>query len=517
MALVRLWIARHFAAIYARSPTTWRRLFVAAILATIIPWGLGCAYFVSILHDDALLFLLPTAGLCAGAMPSLSPMPRLYPVFLVAMLGPTIVAEAGSEQLHAMGISLNLVLYVLTMVFIGGKVQADFWRSLRSERLLEERAIELEQARADVAAASRAKGEFLAVVGHEIRTPMNGVLGMVELLQDMDLAPDARRFVNAIATSGDALLSLITDLLDFEKMDAGKLEVETVTFDLHGCVADVVVLFGPRASQKELELAWTADAGVARRVRGDPLRLRQVLSNLVGNAIKFTDAGSIRVRLARGESADGNHAVRFEVTDTGVGISPESRARLFRPYEQADVSTARRHGGTGLGLAISERLVRLMGGSLTVESEVGQGSTFSFVLPLGLAPSSMHFEASSQVLRVLLVEDNAIHRFMAAGMLEKLGCRVDVAPTGAEALTMVEQTSYDAVFWDWSLADMDGLEAVRALRHRGHVSAPIVGITGEGDDPARILEAGMDDHVAKPLRALSLSEVLTRIRVAEAP
>jgi two-component system sensor histidine kinase/response regulator len=388
---------------------------------------------------------------------------------------------------------------------------------------------DLVRAKSQAESAARAKAEFLATMSHEIRTPMNGVLGMAQLLETTALDGDQRQMVETIRASGESLLVILNDILDLSKVEAGKLELEQIPFDVRRVVVEVHALLEPQALAKGLEFRVECDASLPPCFVGDPVRLRQVLLNLAGNALKFTERGSIVLRAAPGDFAQGDdpRGVLLQVTDTGVGISKEQRARLFESFSQGDRSTTRRFGGTGLGLAISRRIVELMGGDIQCESEPGRGSTFSVRCALAEGCATPALEPLQAVraplpaqtherVRVLLVEDNAVNQLVARRMLEALGCEVEVAANGRIGLERACAERFALVFMDCHMPEMDGLEATRRLRsheHRiGRARTTVVALTASAfeEDREKCFAAGADDHVAKPVDRAALARCVAR-------
>ena len=358
---------------------------------------------------------------------------------------------------------------------------------------------------------NRTKSEFIATISHEIRTPLNGVTGMATLLRGETDPERLAEGLRVIQQSADTLLAVINDVLDFSKIESNQLELEAIPVSVERELRVVTELLAPAATQNGNELSLTIDAALPAWIRGDPTRLRQVVMNLVSNAVKFTSDGKVSVR---GRLLEGRLSI--EVTDTGIGMSSEVRSMLFAPFVQADASTTRRFGGTGLGLVIARRIVEAMGGTLSLESEPGRGSSFVVSLPLvpvEPAPVSEQAPAAPPIRRrVLVVEDNPINRLVVVRLLQKLGHDTTVASDGMEGLTAAAQGGFDLVLMDCHMPVMDGFDATRQIRARGDAT-PVWALTAAAslEDRARCLQAGMNGVLTKPLRIERLAEVLAQL------
>ena len=432
--------------------------------------------------------------------------------------------DLGSRQRHLKLVEKTLISLVIVLAGVISVLLV--FRLGQINRRLEAALADMAAARAEAEQASRAKSEFVSRMSHELRTPLNAIIGFADLLEAEPLSPSHRNYVSLINSSGRHLMELINAVLDLAKIEAGGLVLEEISFDFAAAIDDVKAIVGERAAGKNLEFVATVSPALPRRVMGDPTRLRQVLINLLVNAVKFTEQGTVSLRVA----PDGGD-IQFAVRDSGIGMDEQACRRLFQPFSQGDESITRRYGGTGLGLVISKELIEAMGGDIEVESAPGAGTCFWFRLPLKPAPDVPGMAAAATPAaavaesalisriagRALLVDDNLVNQKVAGAMLAKLGLSYDLAGNGVEAVRCVGNKDYALVLMDVEMPEMDGITATRRIRDRealeGRARLPIIAMTANAlqEDRERCLAAGMDGYVAKPISRKTLQDELNRV------
>jgi signal transduction histidine kinase/ActR/RegA family two-component response regulator len=518
--IFRLILHRNQEKIYARSPILWRRLSVAATVVI----G-GCCGFIyagfTLLYGyeqwTFLVLMLWLTGILAGSLVTLMADLTMIRILGLLVCVPPLTASLYIGGLKGYCYGFTLFVYLVFLFAQGRQIHNIYWQQLIGRELEAERNEELERARKTAEEASHAKSRFLAQMSHEIRTPMHGVLGLAGLLLRTDLTAQQRELLEVLSSSADGLLLVINDILDLSKVEAGKLTFECVPVDVRRLAWDLISILQSRALAKRIRLTAEVDESLPPLLLCDPVRLRQVLTNLLGNAIKFTTEGGVALQVSVLEPADAVRTrVRFSVTDTGIGIPPEKHALIFDAFTQADETIHNRFGGTGLGLAISSQIVNVMGSRLEVQSEPGKGSQFSFVCDLERGQEKLAEVAKSNTgyaltrkLHILVAEDNLVNQLVLKKTLITEGHTVVIVGNGLEAVNAALATDFDLILMDNQMPELNGIEATRLIKAK-RPELPIIGVSANAmeGDREQFLKAGMDGYVSKPFR---LEELLTAI------
>jgi signal transduction histidine kinase len=515
----------------------WSRRYVLATTTTALGWGLSTWLFPTLEPGSPLgvIHLFMIAGITTGSSRLLLPMRKASLAALYAINLPLALRLFANADLPGIALGACVIIFVLYMVsavqrnhrLVSDSLTMRFEREAITAQLQEEnsqaemRETELREARERAESASRAKGEFLATISHEIRTPMNGVLGMLSAMRDTQLSPQQRDYLKTASDSAESLLLLLNDVLDFSKIEADRLELERAPFPPATVARAATDLMHARARDKGLQFELRLADGLPGVILGDATRLRQILVNLIGNAIKFTERGRVELTVECVDRTATQASMQFTVTDTGIGIDSAALEKLFKPFSQADASMSRRYGGTGLGLAISNRLAQAMGGILQVQSTLNQGTTFRLLLPCALpemavAPRVVEqpkFVVPSLSGRVLVVEDDSVNQQVIDLFLKKLNVTPKFAADGEAAIATAIAEPFDLVLMDCQLPGIDGLEATRRIRqHLAGKPLKIVALTANASTHVRdaCLAAGMDDFLTKPVRFELLAGLLQR-------
>ncbi|WP_438482773.1 ATP-binding protein [Oleiharenicola lentus] len=541
---------------YRKAPVSYEQArrgeiwFIIGVVFTALGWAYaGWSFLPQLNETERSVLILVLAGMTAGATHSLAPVVVASWVFQIVALMPLIARFFLGGELVQVITGTLATAYLFFLFTMSRSYHRHVSNALRLSFQHEQLVAELQQKQTDTVTlnqglteeisrrkhieselrsakeraenANQAKGEFLATMSHEIRTPMNGVMGMLDLLKSTSLTPAQREQVETAASSADSLLRILNDILDFSKIETGRIEFETIPFHADQLADEVVQLLRSRAEAKSLTLTLAANESAQLKVIGDPTRLRQVMMNLVGNAIKFSEQGEVSLKLDGRRDDYGMLHLTVDVRDTGIGMTEETRANLFQPFMQADSSMSRRFGGSGLGLAISQKLVERMGGAIAVQSTLGRGSLFRFTISFPIvakeataAPFPVANAARSTMTgRILVVEDDMVNQRVVLMMLERMGLQCRVVGDGPTALQAIQESPWDLVFMDCQLPGIDGFETTR--RARAYLAGrplPIVALTANArpEDRAACHAAGMDDFLSKPMRTADLRACLER-------
>ncbi len=513
-------------ALYAQHRRAWQMTFFATLLASSAVWGVLQSVVVFRYGFECwttLLIMILTTANCFGSTIVLVPRLSWLNSHALLLVGPTFFACVWIGSPQAMAICAMALAMLIFILLQGKKLHAWYWETTESRAFEQLRSADLEEARRLAEASSQAKSEFLANMSHEIRTPMNAILGMTALTLDTELNGEQRDWLETVKVAGDSLLGILNDILDLSKIDAGKLEIRAVPFSLRSLMEEGYRTFSFEAKKKGVRLEFVTENGTADSWIGDAGRLRQVLVNLVGNALKFTEAGLVSAHVSAVENS-----LRFEVRDTGIGIPVEKQAQIFEAFSQGDGSITRRFGGTGLGLTISSRLAQRMGGTIRVVSIVNKGSTFTFTVPAeqsGVPVENAVPEVRDTLvepMRILVADDNRVNQTLVSRMLQRVGHAVTIASNGEEAANLHRSGGFDLILMDVQMPVMDGLEAtghIRRIDRAAGIHTPVIALTANAmnGDRERCLDAGMDGYISKPVSKDSLLRTIAQFAPSSPP
>ena len=499
-------------------------------ILTALTWAVFLIWIfqsISSIDNGTALAILSTIGFLSGGIAAVSPRYRLMLAFAILIYVPSLIS-----LVLFLSSDINWVILITGFSFFlfsihNGKLQHDnYWIMRKQAILLEKQAADLEQARVHAEAANKAKSAFLAAMSHEIRTPMNGVLGLTEVLATTQLDNQQANYLSMIQNSGRTLLRIIDDILDFAKIEAKKISIINQAFDLRGCIKEIELLFRIKAKEKSLEFIVNIEDVPTHKLIGDTHRIKQILFNLLGNAFKFTHEGSVHLNAQCVKHPEEKKVMlQLDITDTGRGISAENQAHLFQEFSQVGEST-QHFEGSGLGLAITHNLLTLMGGTISVSSELGKGSQFSVFIPLKYEnrelennhrnrPSTLKQETSGMPrIRILVVEDNDVNQIVSKAMLENFNCEVVLAHNGVEAINAFSTQHFDLILMDCNMPVMDGFEAtkhIRILEQKNKTTPiPIIALTAHAFEHIKqeCIDAGMDEHLSKPVDLTQLRALL---------
>lgn len=526
-ALRWYWVRHGWERYYAERPLFWRRGLFCFILTGTVGWSILVTMAAREFGFETwtgFMLMFYVVGYAAVSMTYLIAHFRFFFWQTIVVLVPLMVSIGFNWNQRAWMVNLALAIFMVFLIREASILASGYRAALQNARRLEEQAAVLEEARRGADTASELKSKFLITMSHQIRTPMNGILGLTRLALDTPLNSEQREYVEGAQTSAESLLGLLNGLLDFSRIEADQVEIRETRFDPRELLAGLELHFAPLARQKGLRFRIVGLDPATPHLLGDAMRIRQVLTNLISNAVKFTHSGSVwlDVRVKTPEQA--RTTVEFAVGDTGVGIPVDRMRCVFEPFSgAADTSLARQADGLGLGLAISKRLTEAMGGSLDVESAVGRGSLFRLTLTLGTAlpdhslpVAREDFSAELAGLSILVAEDNATNQKLICRLLEKSGCKPKSASTGAQAVEMASSSAFDLILMDIQMPEMDGLTATRRIRERETLKGretPIIALTANAlaGDQKLCLEAGMDAFLAKPIHPEQLYEAIAQV------